>query len=92
LNGHGAGHGVNRTGELDQHSVTGGLDDPAGVTRDRWIDDLAATGLQGSQRADLVGTHEPTVTGDIGRQHRRQSPLDAILVQSATPDRGNSRE
>jgi hypothetical protein len=38
---------------------------------------------QGCQRADLVGTHEARVSGDISRQDGCQSSLDALARHEA---------
>jgi hypothetical protein len=70
---------VYSTGELDQHSVPGRLNDPAVMLGNCWIDDLAPQGFQGRQSADLVGAHQPRVTRDISRQDRCQPSMNLLL-------------
>ena len=67
----GAAHGIDDTGEFDQHAVAGGLDDAAAVLRDLGIDQLAPVRLHLRERAFLVGAHQPTIAGDIGRKNGR---------------------
>ena len=38
---------------------------------------------EGAGGADLVEAHEPRVACDVSRQHRRQSPLDALACHEA---------
>ncbi|MCY1231172.1 hypothetical protein D9M72_436100 [compost metagenome] len=64
--------------ELDQHSVAGGLDQPALVLGDRRIDELDAVGSEPRKRARFVGFHQPTVAGHIGRQHCGESLLHGL--------------
>jgi putative ABC transport system substrate-binding protein len=45
---------------------------------DRGIGNLSSDCLQGSKGPDFVDSHQVGVTGDISRQHCRQSPLDAF--------------
>ena len=61
-----------------QTTTAGGLNDTAMMLGDGGIDDLASVHLQGSERADFVSAHQSRVPGDIGRQHRRQSPFHAL--------------
>ena len=65
-------------GELDQEAVAGGLDDAAAMLGDLGIEHLAAQRLQRRVRTLLVLSHQPRIAGDIGRQDRRQPPLDAL--------------
>ena len=48
LKRHGACHGIDGTGELNQHAVTGRLDDAAIVPGDRGIDDFTAVVFKAS--------------------------------------------
>jgi hypothetical protein len=57
LDRHGTGYGVHSAGELDQHAVTGGLDDATPEFRDGWIDDLAPQCFQSRKGANLISTH-----------------------------------
>ena len=59
LNGDGAPHGVNRTGELDQRTVACKLDQPTSVAGDRRIYDVAPCSLKAGERAFLVRRHQP---------------------------------
>ena len=77
LDSHGAGDGVNDTGELDQRAVAHKLDDAAIVARDLRIDDLAAQRLEARERVGLVGTHEPGITDNVRGQDRSQATLHA---------------
>lgn len=54
--------------KLDQHSVTGQLDDPTLMFRYGWIDQLGPVRLEAGERADLIGTHQPAVTDHVGGQ------------------------
>jgi hypothetical protein len=49
------------------------------VPGDRGVHDLAPQSLQGCQRADLIGSHQPGVPGNICCQDRRQPSLDTPL-------------
>jgi hypothetical protein len=64
------GDGVNIAARLEAQAEPGAvahkLDHTAAMPCDRWIDQLAATGLQPLQRADLVLAHEPAVADHIG--------------------------
>jgi hypothetical protein len=66
LNRHRAGHCIHHAAKLNQHAVAGGLDDSSLMGGDRGIDDLAPVRLQCRERANLVGTHQPRITHDIG--------------------------
>jgi hypothetical protein len=81
LDHEGTARGVDGAGKLDQHAVTGGLDDAASMSGYRGVDQGFPGGLEPRQRAFLVGSHQPAVTGDIRSQHRCQSPINALFVQ-----------
>ncbi len=66
---------VDRTGELDQYAVARGLDDTAAMLDDLGIEKSFSECLQLRERALFVGAHEPTITGDVRRQHSRQAPF-----------------
>ena len=71
LHVHREAHRVDGAGELDKHTVPGGLDDAAAMRGNAGIDNGPAQHLELSQRAFLVAAHQPAVTGDVGRQHCR---------------------
>jgi hypothetical protein len=50
---------------------------------DGGIEYLAPVRFQRRQSARLVDAHQPRVTGDINRQDRCQSPLDALACNEA---------
>ena len=79
LNGNRAGHGIDRTGELYQHAVAGGLDYPAVILADCRIDDLAPVRFQGREGADLIGAHQPRVARDIGCKDGGKPAFDPRL-------------
>ena len=70
LHDHGATHGVDDRGELDQHPVTGRLDDAPLVLGDQRVDQLSAMALEGRERPFLVRAHEARVRGDISAEDR----------------------
>jgi hypothetical protein len=47
------------------------------------IDKRLSKRFQIGERALLIATHEAAVTGDIRRQHSRQSPFHALVAQEA---------
>jgi hypothetical protein len=59
-------HRVDDAWKLDEQPVAGGLDDAAPMLLDLGIPQLAADRLQRSERAFLVGTHKPRITGNVG--------------------------
>src|SRR5437764_8779895 len=65
LHDHGATHGVDDRGELDQHPVTGRLDDAPLVLSDQRVDQLSAMALEGRERSFLVRAHEARVRSDL---------------------------
>ena len=74
-------HRIHGAGKLDQHAVAGGLHDPAAVGGDRGVDEGLSDRFEPSQRAFLIGSHEPAVPGDIRRQHRCQSSFHVLAGQ-----------
>jgi hypothetical protein len=44
------------------------------------VDQLAPDRLQRRERPLLVLAHQPRIARDIGRQHRRQPPLDPLSL------------
>jgi hypothetical protein len=78
----GAAYRIDDAGELDQQAVARGLDDAAAVLGDLGIDKLAPMRLQPGERLLLLGSHQPAVAGDIGRQNGRQASLDPLAGQA----------
>ena len=62
----GAAHRIDDAGKLDEQPVAGGLDDAAPMLLDLGIRQLAPDRLQRGERAFLVGTHQPRITGNVG--------------------------
>jgi hypothetical protein len=66
----GAAHRIDDAGELDEQPVPGRLDDAAAVLLDLRVAQLAADRFQRGERAFLVRTHQPRISGNIGGQDR----------------------
>jgi hypothetical protein len=77
---------VNGTGELDQHAVARGLDDPASMGGDGGINESLSDSLKTSQRTFFVGAHKAAIPGDVSRQHRCQSPFCTLARQGMPLD------
>jgi hypothetical protein len=71
-------HGASK---FDQYAVTGRFDDAASMGGYSGIKKSDSNSLKPGQRILLVGTHQAAVPGDIGRQHRCQSPVHALGCQ-----------
>jgi hypothetical protein len=69
-------HGLDGACELGEHAIAGGTDDAAVVARDPYIH-LQPVGVQGAERAFLVGRHEAAVALHVGTQDGRELTLDA---------------
>jgi len=67
--------------ELDQQSVTRGLDDATLSVRDSGFDQFVEMGVEPLARTDLVFTHETAITDYIGCQDCRKPSLDALLAK-----------
>src|SRR5439155_20402429 len=74
--------------ELDQHAVSGGLNDTAAMFGDAGIDQRFPERLEQRQRAFLIAAHQTAISGDVRRQHSRQSPLYVLAAQDAPPGLG----
>ncbi len=83
-------HRIDGAGKLDQHSVTGCLDNAPTMGGDGGIEKSLSDRLEPRQSAFLVGPHKAAIARDIRRQHRRQSPFYVLAAQDAPPrGRGN---
>jgi hypothetical protein len=71
----GAAHGIDDRGELDQHAVSGRLEDASAVLVDQRVDQFAPMALQCDERLLLVRPHQSRIFDDIGAEDRRQPPL-----------------
>jgi hypothetical protein len=80
LNPYRAGYGIDGAGELNQHAIAGCLNDPAIVSGDCRINNIAPAGLQGRKRADLVSPHQSAIPGNIRCENSSQSPLDPVAA------------
>jgi hypothetical protein len=87
----GAFDGADHGPKLDQEAVTGGLEDPPTVLRDKRIsrDPMVA---QGPRRARFVKPHQPTVADYVGREdcgetagrgHGSGRPLVGLILNGA---------
>ena len=55
--------------ESGEETVPRGLDHPAAVLPDLWLDQLPKVRHERGVSAFLVGAHKPRITGDVGRQN-----------------------
>jgi len=69
-----AAHGVDHTSELDEDAIARPLNYAAMMQSDGGVEQIAAQRTQPRQRPLLVGRGKPAVSGDIGRQNRREFP------------------
>src|SRR5262249_3092630 len=83
----GAAQRIDDTRELREKSVAGGLDQPAAMLGDRWVDHLLPDRLQSIERSFLVGPDQPRIAGDISRQYRGEPtfrPVSSLGVHYPT--------
>jgi hypothetical protein len=73
-----AAHRIDDAREFDQQPVAGRLDNAAAMLGNFGVHQFAPGYLERRERALLVLAHQPRIAGDIGRQHRRQAPLDPL--------------
>ena len=66
---------IDHTAEFSDEPVAGALDDPAMVSGDRGLNQIANERAQSRQRSLLVRVCEPAVADDIGDQDRRDFPV-----------------
>jgi hypothetical protein len=88
LHFNGTSYRVNHGRELDQHAVSGRLDDTAPMFFDFRIDQRLPMPLQLSVRAFLIHAHETAVPGHICSQNGGEPSLQVLATQSTPPDRG----
>jgi hypothetical protein len=70
-------HRINDAGELGQYAVAGSAEDPSFVVGDQRVTNLAI-GTEGSQRGDLVRSHQPAIPLDIGGQDSGELAINSI--------------
>jgi len=75
LNGNGATHRLHRAGELDHDGIAGHAEDSALVLRHQIGDDFLVK-REGPKRAFFIRRHQPAVSGYIGGEDNRKSPID----------------
>jgi hypothetical protein len=83
LDGNSAGDGLDDAREFDQEAVSGRFDNAAFVLVDFWIDQFASMGAEPREGAGFVLAHEAAVTGDIGGENGRKTPLYPLPAQRA---------
>src|SRR6267143_3505859 len=54
------------------------------------IDKFTLVCLQPLERTFFVGSHQPAVAGDVGRQNGREPPLHPLAGQGSTPKRSET--
>ena len=77
--------GFDNARKLDEHAVSGDLEDATFVLGDLRVDQLAAQCLEPRQRAGLIPGHKSAVSSDIGREDSGEPPLDPLGPQRALP-------
>jgi hypothetical protein len=88
LHFNGASYRVNHGRELDEHAVSGVLDDMAPMFFDFRIDQRLQMPLQLGVRAFLVHAHETAIAGHVCSENGGEPSLQALATQSTPPDRG----
>jgi hypothetical protein len=68
------------TGELNQNTIAGKLDDASAVCGDCGVNQLFAKGLDRAQGADVVQPHETGIPRHVGSEYCRKSPVDALFL------------
>ena len=77
---------IDGAGKLDQHSVTGCLDDTPMMGGNGGIDKALPNRLEPGERPFLVQTHEPAVPSDVRREYSRQPSLRPFSGQKKSLD------
>jgi hypothetical protein len=73
-------HGIDGAGELDHHTVTGGLEDPTLMFGDQRIEHILASDLSAARvPASSVSFHQPTISDYIGGQDGSKAALGAFF-------------
>ena len=81
----GTGDSLNDARELDQQTIARRLYDPALVLADLRVDEFTTMGSEPRKCAGFVLTHEAAVTGDIGGENGRKTPLYSLSAQCSYP-------
>jgi hypothetical protein len=81
----GAAHGVYNAYEFYKHSVAGCLDDPAPMFGDLRIDQLFTMAFELVESTLLVGTHKPTITGNVSCHDGGELTVDALFSHGVSP-------
>ena len=76
---------IDHARELAEQTVARRVDNAATMFLDLGVGYLSPQHLQRSERAFLVRPHQARVTRDVGRQNRRQAPLDPFLCHGHRP-------
>jgi hypothetical protein len=71
---HGATHRAVDAVEHHKQRIACGIDDPATMLGDGWIDQVAAQRPQSLQRAGIIQADEAAVTHNVGVHHGNQLP------------------
>jgi hypothetical protein len=77
----GTADGVDDAGELGQQPVAGRLHQASAMLGELGIEQKGPMGPQPTDRAFLVGTDQPTITSDIGREDGREPPVQTLACQ-----------
>ena len=85
LNLNGTPNCIHHTGELDQHTVPGGLHDPTTVLGDLGVNESAAVGLELREGSLLVSAHQAAISSHVGCQDGGKASFYAIRGQGCTP-------
>ncbi len=78
----GAARRVENAAELDHEAVAHHLEDATAMLGNGGIEELAAMLAQRPHGALFIGLHQPAVAHYVGRQYRRQPPLDLLLCHA----------
>src|ERR1700683_1426166 len=65
-------HGIDHAAEFDNGAVADQFDDPAVMGGDGGVEDDLAMPFQGTERAGLVGAHQPGIADHVGSENRRE--------------------
>jgi hypothetical protein len=89
LDFHGTTHCIDRTTELDQCPVTGGLDDATAMLCNFGINEFAPVRLKRCDGTLLINAHQTAISGDIGGEDGSQPPFDTFRSHEIRPDPPN---